>query len=263
VRQAAPVAAPVKRDRDDEPPASEASIGPKTPKGPVSPQITINPLVVNASRRRSKRHNEGRVTHYGYRYYDPVTGRWPSRDPLHEVGSQSTFRLANTRRFPSDWDLGLSYVFVRNSPLKNIDYLGMATVVIPGVGTIPSTVDIEDPNNIPWSLKVRLMGQDLDVKPGKVKVNEEMVMAAIRALPPLEIPGSNGETIQGLAEGLIDLKNDLEKNQPLVAGCLYALYLVADYELTGDATIKHGVDLPLWNGKLEGTYVFKEGGEDK
>jgi len=26
------------------------------------------------------------VTHYGYRYYDPVKGRWPSRDPITEKG---------------------------------------------------------------------------------------------------------------------------------------------------------------------------------
>jgi RHS repeat-associated protein len=26
------------------------------------------------------------VAYYGYRYYDPVTGRWPSRDPIEEEG---------------------------------------------------------------------------------------------------------------------------------------------------------------------------------
>ena len=25
--------------------------------------------------------------HYGYRYYDPVTGRWPSRDPFGNGGN--------------------------------------------------------------------------------------------------------------------------------------------------------------------------------
>jgi len=29
--------------------------------------------------------------YYGYRYYDPVTGRWPSRDPLAEVGGPLWF----------------------------------------------------------------------------------------------------------------------------------------------------------------------------
>ena len=26
------------------------------------------------------------VAYYGYRYYDPITGRWPSRDPIEERG---------------------------------------------------------------------------------------------------------------------------------------------------------------------------------
>ena len=105
--QAAPVAAPVKPGPDDEPPASEASIRPKTPKGPVSPQITINPLVVNASPRGSILHHEGRVTHYGYRYMDPVTGRWPSRDPIEERGGVNL------------------YGFVGNDGIRTIDILGL------------------------------------------------------------------------------------------------------------------------------------------
>ena len=28
--------------------------------------------------------NETGLLYYGYRYYDPVTGRWPNRDPLGE-----------------------------------------------------------------------------------------------------------------------------------------------------------------------------------
>jgi RHS repeat-associated protein len=26
------------------------------------------------------------VAYYGYRYYDSLTGRWPSRDPIEEEG---------------------------------------------------------------------------------------------------------------------------------------------------------------------------------
>jgi len=47
------------------------------------------------------------VTHYGYRYYDPVTGRWPSRDPIGEIGGVNL------------------YGFVYNSPLSWIDLLGL------------------------------------------------------------------------------------------------------------------------------------------
>ena len=118
--QAAPVAAPVKLGPDDEPPASEASIRPKTPKGLVSPKITINPLAVNASHQRSVSHQEDRVTHYGYRYMDPVTGRWPSRDPIEEAGGVNLYGFVGNDGV-NRWDiLGLAETFgvthVKNQP---------------------------------------------------------------------------------------------------------------------------------------------------
>jgi len=47
------------------------------------------------------------MTDYGYRYYDPVTGRWPSRDPIEEEGGVNL------------------YGFVENNGTNKWDYLGM------------------------------------------------------------------------------------------------------------------------------------------
>jgi len=44
--------------------------------------------------------------YYGYRYYDPLTGRWPSRDPIEEKGGVNL------------------YSFVRNAPLTAVDLMG-------------------------------------------------------------------------------------------------------------------------------------------
>jgi RHS repeat-associated protein len=33
------------------------------------------------------------VRYYGYRYYDPVTGRWPSRDPIGEQGGVNLYGM--------------------------------------------------------------------------------------------------------------------------------------------------------------------------
>jgi uncharacterized protein RhaS with RHS repeats len=46
------------------------------------------------------------VTDYTYRWYDPATGRWPSRDPIGERGGANLYR------------------FIKNSPVNYIDYLG-------------------------------------------------------------------------------------------------------------------------------------------
>ncbi len=50
--------------------------------------------------------------YYGYRYYDPVTGRWPSRDPIGEMGGVNL------------------YGFVGNDPIKWIDRFGLEAYVL-------------------------------------------------------------------------------------------------------------------------------------
>jgi hypothetical protein len=46
------------------------------------------------------------VAYYGYRYYDPKTGRWPSRDPIEEEGGVNL------------------YAFVLNDGSNRVDYIG-------------------------------------------------------------------------------------------------------------------------------------------
>jgi RHS repeat-associated protein len=51
---------------------------------------------------------ESGLLYYGYRYYDPVTGRWPSRDPIGEEGGINL------------------YGFVGNDGVNLWDLLGLA-----------------------------------------------------------------------------------------------------------------------------------------
>ena len=56
------------------------------------------------------------VRYYGYRYYDPVTGRWPSRDPIGERGGLNL------------------YAFVGNDGVNLTDFLGQVrTIHKPGL----------------------------------------------------------------------------------------------------------------------------------
>jgi RHS repeat-associated protein len=52
------------------------------------------------------------LSYYGYRQYDPVTGRWPSRDPIGERGGMNL------------------YGFVGNDGVGKWDYLGYVPAVI-------------------------------------------------------------------------------------------------------------------------------------
>ena len=58
--------------------------------------------------------------YYGYRYYDPLTGRWPSRDPIGERGGMNL------------------YGFVGNNGVNQWDLLGMS--VLSYTTTTPPTV---------------------------------------------------------------------------------------------------------------------------
>lgn len=74
------------------------------------------------------RHPKG-MAYYGYRYYDPVTGRWPSRDPIEERGGVNL------------------YGFVGNDGVNGVDVLGL----------VPTTVfgHVSDPNEVPLDLHPR------------------------------------------------------------------------------------------------------------
>ena len=56
------------------------------------------------------------VAYYGYRWYDPPTGRWPSRDPIDEE-----FRPREIS----------SCTMVANAPSNQVDYLGLLIVAPP------------------------------------------------------------------------------------------------------------------------------------
>jgi RHS repeat-associated protein len=61
--------------------------------------------------------------YYGYRYYDPLTGRWPSRDPIEEEGGTNL------------------YGFVVNDGVNWIDVLGEEPMKTDKAGTIAPTVE--------------------------------------------------------------------------------------------------------------------------
>ena len=67
--------------------------------------------------------------YYGYRYYDPVTGRWPSRDPIGEKAFFDSYTAGKSDKDKSH--LGIEslkgrYGFLENSPTNKIDENGLA-----------------------------------------------------------------------------------------------------------------------------------------
>ena len=48
--------------------------------------------------------------YYGYRHYDPVTGRWPSRDPIEEYGGWNMYGMVGNNAINRRDRLGLNWV---------------------------------------------------------------------------------------------------------------------------------------------------------
>jgi integrase/recombinase XerD len=90
---------------DDPPPENGPGTRPKRPRPPL-PGNPSNALAVNRLRRRPRDTKRVSVPDYQYRYYDPKTGRWPSRDPIEEEGGINL------------------YGFVGNEPCSYVDRLG-------------------------------------------------------------------------------------------------------------------------------------------
>jgi len=75
----------------EEPPPGNAL--PRTPNSPKDPAggNSHNTLMFSDLDERESLSNSASLVYYGYRYYDPVTGRWPSRDPIEEEGGVNLY----------------------------------------------------------------------------------------------------------------------------------------------------------------------------
>ena len=70
--------------------------------------------------------------YYGFRYYNPSSGRWLNRDPLYELGAKMIRR--DREKLSETEDINM-YLMVKNSPISLIDFLGLYVEA----GTVTST----------------------------------------------------------------------------------------------------------------------------
>jgi RHS repeat-associated protein len=92
-------------------------------------------LALNQQFSRAHASNEQPVMligYYGFRYYDPVTGRWPSRDPIGERGGLNLYGMVGNDAV-NVWDaLGLKYSDETcRGMLKSLSFLYAAGWTVP------------------------------------------------------------------------------------------------------------------------------------
>jgi RHS repeat-associated protein len=102
--------------------ASDRSVSARYEYGPFGETLVVEETGVSNPFRFSTKYHDSETGwyYYGYRYYDPVTGRWPSRDPIEERGGVNL------------------YAFVGNDAPNHVDVLGEATMW--------SKIDLADAN---------------------------------------------------------------------------------------------------------------------
>jgi RHS repeat-associated protein len=93
--------------------------------------VSTGPKVADFAHRFSTKPQdfETGLYYYGYRYYDPVTGRWPSRDPIGEDGGVNLYAFVENDGI-NKWDLlGLDKITVKNELIHTSDLWRIATKV--------------------------------------------------------------------------------------------------------------------------------------
>ena len=134
----AALAKPILATRTEPPPPgpeeNPPESGPATPpkrSPPPAPSTPVNPCNLFSSNDLQQEPNSasrGDVAYYGYRYYDPLNGRWPSRDPIGESGGRNL------------------YGFIGNDTINWLDVLGLEPRTVNGytvVGTGHHIISVE------------------------------------------------------------------------------------------------------------------------
>ena len=146
------------------------------------------------------------MSYYGHRYYDPETARWPSRDPIEEVGGMNL------------------YGFVGNDSINYIDLFGLADIQVTIVRQYLKWETIGDFTATPTDEKIAkccgsVSGQTLELKKGYYEAVEGR---SEKYYPIYERDKSSGDYSKSENTSVNGQQKNLDKNYPLESGATRA-----------------------------------------
>jgi RHS repeat-associated protein len=166
---------------EDDPPAGNAPKSPVPPPKPPSGGFFLNSLSTNDLDDDSLPAKTTGVTDYSYRWYDPVTGRWPSRDPIGERGGVNL------------------YGFVGNDGVNQWDLLGLDKRIITSDCKCPLKIELDFTlvGNVRSKNRYTFAGMNMNIKfsPGGGG-GAECKCLTIRAFQVIKRMTTSSETAQ-------------------------------------------------------------------
>jgi RHS repeat-associated protein len=100
--------------------------------------------------------SETSLVYYGFRYYQPSTGRWLSRDPIEERGGVNL------------------YGFIMNGPIDRYDVLGLAD---PNSGLFKQLCDLKDKLCQDWQKMIDNLRQRVNRPMGPIDLSKGLTFA--------------------------------------------------------------------------------------
>ena len=170
----------------DESDPGSTSISPNAGPRPPKPRNPSNSMAARRLRRGSTNGKRDRVPDYNYRYYDPLTGRWPSRDPIEEQGGVNL------------------YGFVRNSSINHIDLLGLEVLPFTNDGMTPSQ-DI----NGGWHAPAGTASAGQFVPSPSFNVSPSNTVTTPGNTPAPSLPSGRGQGASGAMSGVQSILNSV------------------------------------------------------
>jgi RHS repeat-associated protein len=190
--------------------------------------------------------------YYGYRWYDPLTGRWPSRDPIGEEGGVNLYGFVGNDGVGAFDRLGLAsrgkftVVHKKGIPLNSFDALAVGKNYVDGfeVRYEPDAFDDKCCDSIKLVQAIKRPGKNSAVKKGtKIDCHDDYIQDHKNDPGGMPLPdyrdagGEKGEDLDKYPHSYRDGPYDITQKKYTLTVCAFCHLEESDWFLAMDIMI--------------------------